>query len=404
MLDKTAAKTSLSAYNGALPDTAPRSVRVADCTLRDGEQQAGLVFSRERKVKIAKELIAAGIYEIEAGSPAVSPEDRDAVAEIAGLGGAKVSALAIARERDVDVVAETGAWGIRISFPAGVLQLKHKINLSADDWIRRAIAITDYAKSKGLYVIFSPYDTTRAEESFLRRAVREVAQTGAIDRFRVVDTAGSADQASVNFLVSLFREEGWGVPVEVHVHDDFGLATANTVAGVLAGAEYVSTSMNSLGERSGNASTEQVAAVLELMYGIDTGVRLECLVRLAAMVADFSGVAIPPNTPIVGANSFAHESGLVTAGVLVDPFTAEAYAPELVGQRRRLVYGKKSGSRAVGALLAEMGINSEGEQVRIVLNAIKERSLFLERALYDDELKQVVVSASSSSANPRSLS
>lgn len=399
MADITTDRTALSSYNGPLPATAPPRVRVADCTLRDGEQQAGLVFSRERKIKIARELIAAGVHEIEAGSPAVSSEDRDAVAEIAAMGGAKVSALAIAREHDIDVVADTGAWGVRISFPAGSLQLKHKINMTPDEWIRRAIEITDYAKSKDLYVIFSPYDTTRADEDFLRRAIREVTRSGAIDRFRLVDTAGAANQIAVSSLVSLFRQEAESVPVEVHVHDDFGLATANTVAGVLAGAEYVSTSMNSLGERSGNASTEQVVAVLELMYGIDTGVRLERLVELSALVADFSGVALPPNTPIVGTNSFAHESGLVTAGVLAEPFTAEAYAPELVGQRRRLVYGKKSGSRAVQALLDQMGLDSQPDNVTLALNAIKERSMFLERALSDGELNEVIDSTIASSSH-----
>lgn len=385
-----AAKTALSAYNRTKPDTVPDRVRVADCTLRDGEQQAGLVFSRERKVKIAKELIAVGVYEIEAGSPAVSVEDREAVEEIAALGGTRVSALSVAREHEIDVVADTGAWGVRISLPAGELQLKHKMRLSPEEYVRRAVEITSYAKSKGLYVTFSPYDTTRAEEGFLRRAVRAITRAGAVDRLRLVDTAGAADQTSLEYLVAVLRAESEGTPVEVHVHDDFGLATANTVAGVLAGAEYVSTSMNGLGERSGNAATEQVVAALEVMYGIRTGIVLDRLCALSDLVAQFSGVALRPNTPVVGSNSFTHESGIVTAGVLVEPFTAESYAPELVGQQRRLVYGKKSGSRAVGALLDEMGVDGHKDTVQEVLSTIKERSLFLERALREDEVHAIL--------------
>lgn len=385
-----AAKTALSVYNRRRPDTAPDRVRVADCTLRDGEQQAGLVFSRERKVKIAKELIAAGVYEVEAGSPAVSVEDREAVAEIAALGQTRVSALSIARESEIDVVADTGAWGVRISLPAGKLQLKHKMQLSPEEYVRRAVEITSYAKSKGLYVTFSPYDTTRAEEGFLRRAIREITRADAVDRLRLVDTAGAADQTSLECLVAVLHEESEGTPIEVHVHDDFGLATANTVAGVLAGAEYVSTSMNGLGERSGNAATEQVVAALELMYGISTGIVLDRLCALSDLVAQFSGVALRPNTPVVGSNSFVHESGIVTAGVLVEPFTAESYAPELVGQQGHLVYGKKSGSRAVGALLDEMGVDGQKDTVQDVLSTIKERSLFLERALREEEVNAVV--------------
>jgi isopropylmalate/homocitrate/citramalate synthase len=385
------AETSLSPYNEENAGRSPSRVYVADCTLRDGEQQAGLVFSPERKVKIARALADLGIYEIEAGTPAVSKDDRDAVEAIAALPGVKVSALSMSRKRDIDLVASTGVWGIRVSLPAGALQMKYKLGISETEYVEQARTMTEYAKGKGLYVIFSPYDTTRSERGFLERMLKAVTASGAVDRLRLVDTVGCATPTAIQRLVEIMRESSAGVPIEVHVHDDFGLATANTVAGVLGGAEYVSTSMISLGERSGNAATEQVVVALELLYGIDTGVCLERLTESAALVSAFSGVALPPNTPVVGSNSFTHESGLVTAGVLREPFTGEPYRPGLVGQRRRIIAGKMSGSQAVRSWLMERGRVADDLAVDTLLEKVKARAAYLERALTDDEVETLAV-------------
>lgn len=380
--------TALSPYNETIADR--RRVYVADCTLRDGEQQAGLVLSRAHKVKIARCLAQMGVHEIEAGTPAISAEDRDAVAEIADVcTDVRVSALAVAREAAVDQVAETGAWGVRISLPAGSRQLTHKIHITEAEYMDLAFRITEYAKGRGLYVIFSPFDTTRADEQFLRTLVEQLATRGAVDRLRIVDTAGAATPHAVQYLTSAVLEASGEIPVEVHMHDDFGLATANTISGVSAGAAYVSTSMNSLGERSGNAATEQVVAALELLYGIDTGVNMSALVETSRVVEHFSGVRLPDNTPVVGRNSFSHESGLVTAGVINDPFTAEPYDPQIVGQIRRIIHGKKSGRAAIAQWLELHEFPADRESATTFLNLVKDRSIQMERALDESELQAI---------------
>lgn len=287
-------------YNrrGAALSRLPRRVFFADCTLRDGEQQAGLVMSGATKLKIAHTLAGLGVFEIEAGMPAVSDEDRDSVEAIAGAGLApKISALARAIPADIDTVASTGCWGVRISFPAGMLQLTHKLRLTPEEYVKKAVAVTAYAKDKGLHVIFSPYDTTRAEEAFLRAAVRALGRTRTVDRLRLVDTTGSATPYAMRYLVGLLREESEGISVEVHTHNDLGLATANAVAAVEAGAEFVSSTINGLGERSGNAATEQVAAALEVLYGVATGIRLNRLTAASQTVSWLTRTHVPPQYP-----------------------------------------------------------------------------------------------------------
>jgi len=386
--------SSFAPYN--LPDsiraTLPLRVFFADCTLRDGEQQPGLAFSPEIKLKIARILAELGVDEIEAGTPAVSEDDFAAVATIAGAGlGTRVSALARAMTSDIDRVIATGSWGVRISFPAGMLQLKHKLHLTPDEYVERALSMTEYAKNKGMYVIFSPYDTTRTDEKFLRAVVGTLAHTHTVDRIRLVDTAGIATPHAMRYLVHLIKEES-GLPVEVHTHDDLGLAVANAVAAVEAGAEYVSTTLTGLGERSGNAATEQVATVLEVLYGLTTGIRLERLTAAARIVTWLTRTSLAPNTPVVGINSFTHESGLVVGGVLKEPLTAEPFAPELVGQTRRIVVGKKSGTDSIRYLLKELGMKTDDTAVAAILRSVKDRASFLERALTDEEFRTLAIS------------
>ena len=201
---------ALAPYNipDAVGETLPARVYVADCTLRNGEQHAGLVFSPETKLRIARVLADLGVYEIEAGMPAVSPDDQAAVEAIAGAGlGCRVSALARAIPSDIYRVAATGSWDVRISLPAGTLQLKHKLRLTPRELIEKAVATTTYAKNKGLYVIFSPYDTPRADETLLRSIIRTVAGAQSVDRIRIVDTAGMATPHAMRYLVRLTREE-----------------------------------------------------------------------------------------------------------------------------------------------------------------------------------------------------
>jgi isopropylmalate/homocitrate/citramalate synthase len=367
-------------------------IRFSDCTLRDGEQQAGIVFTGADKLKIARALDAAGIYEIEAGTPASSAEDCDAVAAIARDGlRAKVSALARARKDDVDLVAKTGAWGVRLSLPISPIQRASKIKLDDEQYLALAREITGYSKEHGLNVIFSPYDTTRCELDFLKRLLETLQRDQTVDRVRLVDTTGCATPHVVRFLVKEMQAAA-DIPIEIHCHNDCGLGVANTIAGAEAGAEYLSVTVNGIGERSGNAALEETALALRALYGVDTGLDLAKLTELSRLVEELSGVALQAHKPVVGRGAFAHESGMVVAGLLKDPFTAECYRPELVGQRREIVIGKKAGLASVEAKLRELGIDATRDDLLHLLEAVKAKAIATKRPLATAEFKQLAVS------------
>lgn len=352
------------------------SPKIADCTLRDGEQQPGVAFSPKQKVEIARALAAAGAADIEAGTPASSETDAEAVRRISAEGlPSMVTALARAIPGDIDLVSDCGADGVRISLPISHIQREAKLTLSDKEYLERALEVCQYAKQKGLQVILSPYDTTRADLNLLERLVREIGDAGTVDRIRLVDTAGVATPEAIRFLLAKILS--WtAIPVEIHCHNDFGLAVVNTVAAALAGAEYLSVTMNGIGERSGNTSMEEVAVTLKILYGVDTGVRLESLTSLSRLVARAAGVDLPPHKAVVGRNSFRHETGMVVAGVLKNPATAEPYAPETVGQHRSISLGRGSGRASVAFALQRLGRQvADEETIMSVLERVKEAAM-----------------------------
>jgi len=384
---------AVSPFNamGMASDAAPGSPpRISDCTLRDGEQQAGLVFSRQSKVAIAAMLDGLGVHDVEVGTPAVSEDDRAAIEEIAASGlRATVSALARATEADIELVAGTGADAVRISFPISARQRAAKLHVDDGQYVSESLRISRYAKKLGLQVVFSPYDTTRADLRLLERLLRAFRRDGCVDRVRLVDTVGAASPEGIRFLVGFMREAVGDIPIEVHCHNDFGLGTANTIAAALAGADYLSVTVNGLGERAGNTPLEEVVVALKVLYGIDTGVATQRLKRVSDEVQRLSGVAVQPHKAVVGANCFRHETGTVVAGLVRDPFTAEPYAPEVVGQQRRVILGKLSGAASIRYKMAELGISHADADVTTILAAVKERSISLQRSLDDDEVRRI---------------
>ena len=384
---------AVSPFNamGMASDAAPGSPpRISDCTLRDGEQQAGLVFSRQSKVAIAAMLDGLGVHDVEVGTPAVSEDDRAAIEEIAASGlRATVSALARATEADIELVAGTGADAVRISFPISARQRAAKLHVDDGQYVSESLRISRYAKKLGLQVVFSPYDTTRADLRLLERLLRAFRRDGCVDRVRLVDTVGAASPEGIRFLVGFMREAVGDIPIEVHCHNDFGLGTANTIAAALAGADYLSVTVNGLGERAGNTPLEEVVLALKVLYGIDTGVATQRLKRVSDEVQRLSGVAVQPHKAVVGANCFRHETGTVVAGLVRDPFTAEPYAPEVVGQQRRVILGKLSGAASIRYKMAELGISHADADVTTILAAVKERSISLQRSLDDDEVRRI---------------
>ena len=368
-----------------------RQILISDCTLRDGEQQAGIVFDRAAKVSIARALDSIGIYEIEAGTVASSDEDRAAVAEMSKLGlRAKISVLCRGVTGDIDQAAALGAWGVRLSYPISLIERKHKLKgVSDEEYLKRALELCEYSKRKNLYVIFSPYDTTRAELAFLRRVVTELAKSGTVDRLRIVDTTGCALPAAITYIVGNIREVAPKLPLEIHCHNDFGLACANTLAGIVSGADYASTTVNGLGERCGNAATEEVVMALEVLYGVKTGLDLTKLTEISRLVTDLSGVRTQVNKAVVGESAFRHESGMVVAGLLQDPFTAETYQPELVGQRRQILLGKKSGLVSISYKVKELGLSVPEQCFPEMLNRVKSEAVNKRRAITDEEFRQI---------------
>jgi len=376
----------------------PAEVRIADCSLRDGEQQAGIVFTRKDKLDIARALDKLGVYEIEAGTPASSDEDRQAIEDIAAAGlTAKVSALARGRRDDIDLVAACGAWAARLSMPISSIQRASKLKLSDDRYVELALDNARYAKERGLAVIFSPYDTTRSDLPLLRRLLTEFNREGTVDRVRIVDTTGCATPQIVAFLVREMKKVT-SIPIEIHCHDDFGLAVANTIAGVQQGAEYVSVTINGIGERSGNASLEEVALALRVLYGIDCGVDMSQFVDVSRLVEERSGIALQAHKAVVGRGAFAHESGMVVAGLLKDPFTAESYVPELVGQHREVVLGKKSGVASVEAKLKQLNIDVPPEAMAAILKEVKSEAVRTRKPIGDSRLKELAASIERSSS------
>lgn len=369
----------------------PTRMTVTDATLRDGEQMAGVVFRREDKVQIARKLDEIGIHRIEAGFPAVSKEDEKAVKAIVKEGlNAKITALAVGIRQHVDKVVDCDAWGIDIGIPSGYTYLRYKLEWSEERAINTALEIIDYAKDHGLWVCFDPYDTTRAKMGFLRRYLEAVTKEGHVDMIQVVDTVGCANPPAIRYLISEVKEIVKDIPVEIHSHNNLGLATANALAAVEAGAEAVYGCINGIGEGVGNADIQEVTLALLLLYGIDSGLRYDKFVEASRLVEELSGVKLQRNKPIVGKAAFSHESGLVVAGAIKVPFSAETFSPELVGQTRNIVLGKKSGRASIEFKLKELGMKAKKEQVEEILEKVKDKSVKKKAAITDEEFREII--------------
>jgi isopropylmalate/citramalate/homocitrate synthase-like protein len=348
----------------------PDEVIIYDTTLRDGEQTPGVSFTPEQKLEIARLLDELGVQQIEAGFPVVSEGEREAVRRIAREGlDADVLCLARTLQGDVDAAVECEVDGVITFIATSDLHLRHKLKMSREEVLERVADTVEYAKDHGLWVAFSAEDGTRTEFEFLEKVYRTAEECGA-DRVHATDTVGVMIPEAMRLFVRRIREVV-DVPVGVHCHDDFGLAVANSLAAVEAGAQAVSTTVNGIGERAGNAALEEVVMALEKLYGLDLGFNTEVLAELSRKVAEYSGIDVPPNKAVVGENAFRHESGIHVAAVLEEPRTYEPMDPREVGMDRRIVLGKHTGRKAVEAKLRELGVEPDEELVDEVLRRIK---------------------------------
>lgn len=369
----------------------PPRVQIHDATLRDGEQTPGVVFSVDDKLAIASKLSEVGVERIEAGMPAVSAQDADAIGRICKLGlGSKIFTFARALKHDIDMALECGADGVIIEVPIGYPKLVTQFGWTWRDVFEKSRDVINYARENGLYAVFFPYDTTRARPDDLENLCRAVMNESPPDSIGIVDTMGCATPEAVKYMVRWVREMT-GLPVEIHTHNDFGMGVATELAAVTAGAEVVHSCANGLGERTGNAAMEELMLGLDLLYGYETGYRLDKLPELAELVSGISNIPIARNKPVLGHGNFIRESGIGIQYVMHDPLVMFGTHPALTGRSGQVVLGKKSGKASILYKLEELGIEGVDEdQVGDVLGAVKERGMAKKDILTDEEFRAIV--------------
>ncbi|PPD29978.1 MAG: homocitrate synthase [Methylomonas sp.] len=353
-----------------MPQT-PRSIIIDDTTLRDGEQSVGVVFALEEKLSIAKHLVDLGVPELEIGIPAMGAQERDEIKAIAAL-KLPCNLLVWSRMHDEDLqhCLGLGVSMVDLSISASDQHIQHKLKQSRA-WVLATIErCVKTAIDAGMRVCVGAEDASRADSDFLAQ-MAEVAQTAGACRIRFADTVGVMEPFGVFAAIRQLRTVT-DMDIEMHAHDDLGLATANTLAAALAGATHVNTTVNGLGERAGNAALEEVVVGLKQLYGIDTGVNLQNFPGLSHQVATASGDTIGSRKSLIGRDVFSHEAGIHVDGLLKDPNNYQGIDPALVGRSHQLVLGKHSGSQGVMHAYRQLGIQINRWQAGRLLPMVRQ--------------------------------
>jgi isopropylmalate/homocitrate/citramalate synthase len=373
----------------------PGKIEILDTTLRDGEQQAGIIFTREDKVRIAKKLNEVGVHRIEAGTPAGSQEDADAVRAIVDEGlDSKIFCFCRNMVKDMELAKSLGADGVIAEIIGSEHLLKYGKRWTLEKAIEACIEATNAAHELGLYVNFFPADGSRADINFLMDMVQAVAEGGHIDSLALVDTFGTFSPEGAAYTVSKLRER-FDFPIEAHFHSDFDLGVATTIAALKAGAQVAHVTVNGIGERAGSAPLGALALSLEALYGQDTGIRLEKMKELSELVVELSNFPVWPIKAVDGDKLFGWETGLPSSlwvnAKETNPLIMLPYHYDLTGQQEPVLYlGKKSGKDNLKYWLRKAGVEMDDDKQKELLQKVKALSIEIKRDLNMDDFKALL--------------
>lgn len=358
---------------------------IVDTTLRDGEQAAGVEFTINEKIEIASLLVKIGIREIEAGTPAIGEIEKEAIRGIVDKGlDARLIGWNRAIKKDIDESIDCGLDSVAISLPVSDMHIRYKLNKTRHIILEQLKRAINYAKKHKLFVIVGAEDASRANFNFLVKYAMVLKSEGA-DRFRFCDTIGVLEPFklfdTIKRLLEIVK-----IDIEIHTHNDFGLATANALAGIKAGASFVDTTVTGIGERAGNAAMEEVILSLLRIYGVESKINIKGFNKLSRFVSNAAGRKIPPDKPIIGEACFLHESGIHQDGIIKNPSTYEPFNPALLGTKSSLVIGKHSGRAAIRHILGRFGVSVDNDTATEVLKNARTKSVFSKCCLSDTDV------------------
>ncbi|MTI85955.1 MAG: homocitrate synthase [Firmicutes bacterium] len=365
-----------------------KPITIVDTTLRDGEQTAGVVFANREKVRVAKLLDEIGVHQLEVGIPIMGGDEEKAIKKICQA-GLKASIMGWNRPviKDIEASLRCGVDSVAISISTSDIHIKHKLRTSREWVLEHMAKAVEFAAKEGVYISVNAEDASRSDHEFLAEFAKVAKQAGG-NRLRYCDTVGILTPNSTYKNIRSIIDQV-DIDIEMHTHNDFGMATANALEGIRAGATHVGVTVIGLGERAGNAALEEVAMALKHLYKIDLDLKHEMFLEVAEYVSRASGRELPTWKAIVGSNMFAHESGIHADGTLKNPKTYEAFMPEEVGLLRQIVVGKHSGTAALKNKYAEFGIRLTEHQAEELLPTIRSYTVSLKRPLFDKELMYI---------------